>query len=77
MLEMGWVELPRPGGTAYKAIADAELQEIATAMRWVCTLGDIGEGPHASWNIFLCDKRTPSVCLIGSLKMGVLSFLLA
>lgn len=74
MLEMD--RMLRPGGTVY--IRDtisvmSELQEIATATRWVCTLRDTGEGPHASWKILTCDKRMPWVCHIGSLKMGLLS----
>lgn len=60
MLEMD--RMLRPGGTVY--IRDSisvmsELQEIATATRWVCTLRDTGEGPHASWKILTCDKRMP------------------
>ncbi|KAJ6685328.1 SAM-DEPENDENT METHYLTRANSFERASE [Salix purpurea] len=60
MLEMD--RMLRPGGTVY--IRDSisvmsELQEIATAMRWVCALRDTGEGPHASWKILTCDKRIP------------------
>ncbi|CAK7346899.1 unnamed protein product [Dovyalis caffra] len=60
MLEMD--RMLRPGGAVY--IRDSisvmgELQEIATAVRWVCTLRDTGEGPHASWKILLCDKRMP------------------
>jgi hypothetical protein len=58
MLEMD--RMLRPGGTVY--IRDSisvmsELQEIATATRWACTLRDTGEGPHASWKILTCDKR--------------------
>ncbi|KAL9396080.1 hypothetical protein Peur_010333 [Populus x canadensis] len=60
MLEMD--RMLRPGGTVY--IRDSisvmsELQEIATATRWACTLRDTGEGPHASWKILTCDKRMP------------------
>ncbi|KAF9687164.1 hypothetical protein SADUNF_Sadunf02G0065300 [Salix dunnii] len=60
MLEMD--RMLRPGGTVY--IRDSisvmsELQEIATAMRWMCVLRDTGEGPHASWKILTCDKRIP------------------
>uniref|UniRef100_A0A6N2MI28 Methyltransferase n=1 Tax=Salix viminalis TaxID=40686 RepID=A0A6N2MI28_SALVM len=60
MLEMD--RMLRPGGTVY--IRDSisvmsELQEIATAMKWVCALRDTGEGPHASWKILTCDKRIP------------------
>ncbi|KAG6786108.1 hypothetical protein POTOM_007702 [Populus tomentosa] len=60
MLEMD--RMLRPGGTVYirdSVSVMSELQEIATATRWVCTLRDTGEGPHASWKILTCDKRMP------------------
>ncbi|KAJ7965488.1 S-adenosyl-L-methionine-dependent methyltransferases superfamily protein [Quillaja saponaria] len=58
MLEMD--RMLRPGGLVY--IRDSvsvmgELQEIATAMGWVSALHDTSEGPHASWKIFMSEKR--------------------
>ncbi|KAJ7960159.1 S-adenosyl-L-methionine-dependent methyltransferases superfamily protein [Quillaja saponaria] len=50
----------RPGGRVYirdsLSIMD-ELQEIAKAMGWHITLRDTSEGPHASYKIFVGDKR--------------------
>lgn len=58
MLEMD--RILRPDGRAYirdsVSIMD-ELEEVATAMRWVCARHDTGEGPHASWKVLRCDKR--------------------
>ncbi|KAH7567957.1 hypothetical protein ACOSP7_009747 [Xanthoceras sorbifolium] len=59
MLEMD--RMLRPGGHAY--IRDSvsvmyELQQMASAMRWVHALHDTGEGPHASWKILICEKRS-------------------
>lgn len=50
----------RPGGKVY--IRDAvsimdELQEIGLAMGWSVTLRDTSEGPHASYKVFVGDKR--------------------
>lgn len=58
MLEMD--RILRPDGRVY--IRDSvsvmdELEEVATAMRWVCARHDTGEGPHASWKVLRCDKR--------------------
>ncbi|GMH17149.1 hypothetical protein Nepgr_018990 [Nepenthes gracilis] len=58
MLEMD--RMLRPDGRVY--IRDSvslmdKLKEIAEAMKWVCSLHDTGEGPHASWKILRCDKR--------------------
>lgn len=59
MLEMD--RMLRPGaGRVY--IRDAihvisELEEISSAMGWVCTKDDVGEGSYASWKILRCDKR--------------------
>ncbi|GAB2224373.1 hypothetical protein Droror1_Dr00005128 [Drosera rotundifolia] len=59
MLEMD--RILRPDGRVY--IRDSvsvmdELEEVATAMRWVCARHDTGEGPHASWKVLRCDKRS-------------------
>ncbi|XP_061372182.1 probable methyltransferase PMT10 isoform X2 [Gastrolobium bilobum] len=58
MLEMD--RMLRPGGRVY--IRDAihvisELEEVATAMGWVNSVHDVGEGPYASWKILRCEKR--------------------
>lgn len=58
MLEMD--RILRPDGVVYLrdlvSVLD-EIQEIGSAMRWVCTRHDTGEGPHASWKILRCNKR--------------------
>ncbi|MED6216809.1 hypothetical protein PIB30_011400 [Stylosanthes scabra] len=58
MLEMD--RMLRPGGHVY--IRDSvnvikELDEIATAMGWVNSQNDVGEGPNTSWRILRCEKR--------------------
>ncbi|KAK7301455.1 hypothetical protein RJT34_12319 [Clitoria ternatea] len=58
MLEMD--RMLRPGGHVY--IRDTinvigELEEIATAIGWVNSLNDVGEGPYSSWKILRCEKR--------------------
>ena len=58
MLEMD--RMLRPGGHVY--IRDSihvvsELEEIATAMGWMNTQNDVGEGPNASWRILRSEKR--------------------
>ncbi|KNA19514.1 hypothetical protein SOVF_061070 [Spinacia oleracea] len=58
MLEMD--RILRPEGIVY--IRDSisvldELQELATAMSWICFLHDTKEGPHASWKILRCSKK--------------------
>ncbi|PON37355.1 putative methyltransferase PMT [Parasponia andersonii] len=58
MLEMD--RILRPGGRVYirdsLSIMD-ELKEIADAMGWHVTLRDTSEGPHASYRLFVGDKR--------------------
>ncbi|KAF3433652.1 hypothetical protein FNV43_RR24755 [Rhamnella rubrinervis] len=58
MLEMD--RILRPGGRVY--IRDSlnlmdELREIANAMGWHVTVRDTSEGPHASYRLFVADKR--------------------
>ncbi|KAL5567586.1 hypothetical protein UlMin_024161 [Ulmus minor] len=58
MLEMD--RILRPGGRVY--IRDSlsvmdELKEIGDAMGWHVTLRDTSEGPHASYRLFIADKR--------------------
>lgn len=58
MLEMD--RILRPGGKVYirdsVSIMD-ELQEIGLAMGWSVTLRDTAEGPHASYKVFVGEKR--------------------
>lgn len=58
MLEMD--RMLRPDGRVY--IRDTisvigEVNEIASALGWVPSLRETGEGPHSSWRILICDKR--------------------
>ncbi|XP_050384979.1 probable methyltransferase PMT11 [Argentina anserina] len=58
MLEMD--RMLRPGGRVY--IRDAltvmdELQAIGNAMGWRINLRDTSEGPHASYRLFMAEKR--------------------
>lgn len=58
MLEMD--RMLRPGGRVY--IRDAlavmdELQAIGNAMGWRVNLRDTSEGPHASYRLFMAEKR--------------------
>ncbi|KAL6128185.1 hypothetical protein ACLB2K_071541 [Fragaria x ananassa] len=58
MLEMD--RMLRPGGRVY--IRDAlavmdELQAIGNAMGWKVNLRDTSEGPHASYRLFMAEKR--------------------
>lgn len=58
MLEMD--RILRPGGHVY--ISDSlnlmdELREIANAMGWHVTVRDTSEGPHASYRLFVAEKR--------------------
>lgn len=58
MLEMD--RILRPGGRVY--IRDSlslmdEIKEIADAMGWAASVRDTSEGPHASYRLFMAEKR--------------------